>query len=107
MWRPSHLATRCLFGALRATGIQVVAYEDEASGSLELRSDGGGRFTEVTPNEPSRSLPGQLGMLARHMGDAGVHIEVLHSDHEHQLIQVVDDYDRGRAASAAWTNERA
>lgn len=29
-------------------GIQVVAYEDEASGSLELRSDGGGRFTEVT-----------------------------------------------------------
>jgi organic hydroperoxide reductase OsmC/OhrA len=29
-------------------GIQVVAYEDEASGTLELRADGGGRFTEVT-----------------------------------------------------------
>jgi organic hydroperoxide reductase OsmC/OhrA len=29
-------------------GIQVVAYEDDASGTLELRSDGGGRFTEVT-----------------------------------------------------------
>lgn len=28
-------------------GIQVVAYEDDASGILELRSDGGGRFTEV------------------------------------------------------------
>ena len=29
-------------------GIRVVAYEDDASGTLELRADGGGRFTEVT-----------------------------------------------------------
>jgi organic hydroperoxide reductase OsmC/OhrA len=32
---------------------------------------------------------------------------VLYSNHEHWLILVVDDVVRGRAASAAWTRERA
>ena len=34
--------------------------------------------------------PGQLGRLARRMADAGVNIEVVYSDHHHQLILVVD-----------------
>jgi hypothetical protein len=34
-----------------------------------------------------------------------VNIEVLYSDHDHQLILVVDDYDAGRAVSEAWTRE--
>lgn len=46
--------------------------------------------------------PGQLGKLARRMADAGVNIEVQYSDHDHQLILVVDDPDRARAVAAAW-----
>ena len=34
--------------------------------------------------------PGQLGSLARSMADTGVNIEVVYSDHNHQLILVVD-----------------
>ena len=47
--------------------------------------------------------PGQLGRLTRLMAEAGVNIEVLYSDHEHQLILVVDDIAKGRAVSEAWT----
>ena len=50
--------------------------------------------------------PGQLGLLARRMADAGVNIEVLYSDHEHQLILVVDDLAAGRAVSEAWMRGR-
>lgn len=50
--------------------------------------------------------PGQLGKLTRRMADAGVNIEVLYSDHEHQLVLVVDDPVKGRAVSDAWMRER-
>ena len=46
--------------------------------------------------------PGQLGKIARRMADAGVNIEVQYSDHDHQLILVVDDMVRGREVSDAW-----
>jgi len=51
--------------------------------------------------------PGQLGKLTRRMADAGVSIEVLYSDHEHRLILVVDNIEKGRLVSAAWERERA
>lgn len=50
--------------------------------------------------------PGQLGKLTRRMADAGVNIDVLYSDHDHQLILVVDDVEAGRAVSEAWMRER-
>ncbi|PYQ29064.1 MAG: amino acid-binding ACT domain-containing protein [Acidobacteria bacterium] len=46
--------------------------------------------------------PGQLGKIARRMADAGVNIEVQYSDHDHNLILVVDDIERGRAVSEEW-----
>jgi hypothetical protein len=39
------------------------------------------------------------------MAEAGVNIEVLYSDHNHQLILVVDDLERGRAVSEEWMRE--
>jgi len=48
---------------------------------------------------------GQLGKIARRMADAGVNIEVQYSDHDHNLILVVDDMTRGREISEAWTTE--
>ncbi len=48
---------------------------------------------------------GQLGKICRRMANAGVNIEVIYSDHENQLILVVDDPEKGRAVSEAWMQE--
>jgi hypothetical protein len=45
-------------------------------------------------------------LLTRRMAEAGVNIEVLYSDHDHQMIFVVDDIERGRQVSETWTRER-
>ena len=73
--------------ALEATGIRVVAER------------------EVLVQRLRQDVPGQLGQLTRRMAEAGVNIEVLYSDHDHQMILVVDDMARGRAVSEAWTRE--
>ena len=52
-----------------------------------------------------QDVPGQLGMIARRMADAGVNIEVVYSDHASQLCLVVDDIEKGRAVSKAWQAE--
>ena len=54
------------------------------------------------PRRDARAEPGQLGKIARRMADAGVNIEVQYSDHDHQLILVVDDLARAREVAAAW-----
>jgi hypothetical protein len=60
---------------------------------------------EVLVQKLQQGQPGQLGKLARRMADAGVNIEVQYSDHDHNLILVVDDLARGRAVSDEWTND--
>jgi hypothetical protein len=40
------------------------------------------------------------------MAEAGVNIEVLYSDHDHRLILVVDDMEKGRMVSEAWIREQ-
>jgi len=37
------------------------------------------------------------------MEQAGVNINVIYSDHNNQLILVVDDYEKGRVVSENWT----
>lgn len=73
--------------ALEAAGIRVTAECD------------------VLVQRLKQSAPGQLGLLTRRMAEAGVNIEVLYSDHNHQLVLVVDDLARGRAVSEAWMRE--
>ena len=51
--------------------------------------------------------PGQLGKIARRMAEAGVNIEVQYSDHDHNLILVVDDFARGLVVSEEWKREAA
>ena len=58
---------------------------------------------EVVTVRLRQAEPGQLGRIARRMADAGVNIEVQYSDHDHQLILVVDDLARAREVAAAWT----
>jgi hypothetical protein len=73
--------------ALEAAGIRVLAVRDVVVGRLK------------------QAVPGQLGKLTRRMAEAGVNIEVLYSDHDHQLILVVDDVARGRAVAEAWSRD--
>ena len=74
--------------ALEAAGISVLAVR------------------EVLVQRLNQSQPGQLGSITRRMADADVNIEVLYSDHDNQLILVVDDLEKGRAVSDAWTREQ-
>ncbi len=74
--------------ALETAGIRVVAER------------------EVLVQRLKQAEPGQLGKISRKMAEAGVNIEVLYSDHDHQLILVVDDIARGRAVADAWAREQ-
>jgi hypothetical protein len=71
--------------ALVAAGIHVIEVRDVVV--LRLRQE----------------EPGQLGKISRSMAEAGVNIEVQYSDHDHQLILVVDDHAKGQAVSEAWS----
>ncbi|MFN2512790.1 MAG: amino acid-binding ACT domain-containing protein [Pyrinomonadaceae bacterium] len=62
---------------------------------------------EVLVQRLNQAEPGQLGKISRLMAEAGLNIEVLYSDHNHQLILVVNDLEKGRAVSAAWTRATA
>ena len=75
--------------ALETAGIQVIAER------------------EVLIQRLRQDEPGQLGKLTRRMSEAGVNIQVLYSDHDHQLVLVVDDIEKGRAVTAAWMRERS
>ena len=71
--------------ALGKAGIRVIAERD------------------VLVQRLKQDVPGQLGKIARRMAEAGVNIEVMYSDHDNQLILVVDDIEKGRAVSMAWS----
>lgn len=74
-------ATRALTGA----GLDVVACR------------------EVLVQRLDQDTPGQLGAFCGAMAAAGVSIEVLYSDHDHQLIVLVDDVAAGKNVSRQWT----
>jgi hypothetical protein len=60
---------------------------------------------DVVVQRLKQAVPGQLGQLTRRMAEAGVNIEALYSDHDHQLILVVDDIERGRRVADEWSQE--
>jgi hypothetical protein len=57
---------------------------------------------EVLIQKLNQDQPGQLGRISRMMAEAGVNIEVIYSDHQNQLILVVDDFEKGQAVSELW-----
>ncbi len=61
---------------------------------------------EVLIQRLNQDEPGQLGKLTRRMADAGVNIETLYSDHDHNLILTVDNLARGREVSQQWERDR-
>lgn len=61
---------------------------------------------EVLVQRLNQDEPGQLGKFCQAMAGAGINIEVLYSDHDHQLIVVVDDHDTAAAISNTWMTNR-
>jgi hypothetical protein len=90
-----------------AKGTAHFLFEDGAAARKALEAAGIRVLAEreVLVQRLKQDVPGQLGLLTRRMADAGVNIEVLYSDHNHQLILVVDDLARGRQVSEAWARE--
>lgn len=92
----------------RLAGLAEVA---ESLGRAGVSVEGGGMWAvngrEVLVQRLDQERAGELGRITRRMAEAGVTIEVLYSDHQNQLILGVDDLERGRAVSAAWTAERS
>lgn len=88
-------------------GVAHFLFADGAAASQALESAGLKVLEEreVLVQRLNQAQPGQLGKITRRMAEAGVNIEVLYSDHDHQLILVVDDIAKGRAVSEAWTRE--
>lgn len=79
-------------------------FEDGESARIALESAGIEVIScnKVLVQKLNQSESGQLGKLTRLMADAGVNINVLYSDHDHQLILVVDDYEKGAQVSQQW-----
>jgi hypothetical protein len=88
-------------------GIAHFLFEDGAAARKALESAGIRVLAEneVIVQRLKQAVPGQLGMLTRRMAEAGVNIEVLYSDHDHQLILVVDNITKGQAVSNTWSRE--
>lgn len=84
-------------------------FEDAAAARQALEKKGIRVLAEreVLVQRLRQDQPGQLGKISRLMAAAGVNIEVVYSDHQNQLILVVDDVEKGRAVSEMWAKSQA
>ncbi|MBS0199622.1 MAG: amino acid-binding ACT domain-containing protein [Proteobacteria bacterium] len=73
--------------------------------ALESRGLNVARVSEVVMLKLHQSRPGQLGLLTLRMADAGINIEVLYSDHDHNLVLVTSDPARAGEVAGAWMRE--
>jgi hypothetical protein len=94
---------------VKGQGVAHFLFQDGAAACSALEAAGIRVLEErdVLIQRLNQAEPGQLGKLSRQMAEAGVNIEVLYSDHDQQLILVVDDIERGRAVSEAWTRNNS
>lgn len=57
---------------------------------------------EVLVRKLDQERPGELGRIAAALGEAGVNIVTMYSDHENQLILVVDDAAKAAEVTGVW-----
>ena len=77
---------------------------DAARAALEQVGLGKATVRPVLIRRLKQDVPGQLGAIARAMGDAGVNIETQYSDHANRLILVVDDRETAERVTADWAD---
>jgi hypothetical protein len=75
---------------------------EAARKALEKAGLGTATVRPVLIRRLKQGVPGQLGAIARALGDAGVNIETQYSDHANRLILVVDDMDAAERATSDW-----
>lgn len=85
-------------------GIVHFLFEDGVAARQALEAKGIAVLAEreVLVQRLNQDQAGQLGRISRLMAEAGVNIEVVYSDHQNQLILVVDDFEKGQAVSESW-----
>jgi len=85
-------------------GIAHFLFEDTVAARKALEEKGIAVLAEreVLVQRLNQDQPGQLGKISRMMAEAGVNIDVIYSDHQNQLILVVDDFEKGQAVSEMW-----
>ena len=85
-------------------GVAHFLFEDGAAASKALGNAGirVGRVREVVLLRLKQAVPGQLGILTERMADAGVNIEKLYSDHDHQLVLVTDRPEEAQRVANLW-----
>lgn len=89
------------------TGIAHFLFEDAAAARAALERKGIKviQENEILIQRLKQDQPGQLGKIARLMEQSGVNIKVMYSDHNNQLVLVVDDPGKGRLVSENWIKE--
>jgi hypothetical protein len=89
------------------TGIAHFLFEDAAAARAVLERKGIKviQENEILIQRLKQDQPGQLGKIARLMEQAGVNIKIMYSDHNNQLVLVVDDPGKGRLVSENWIKE--
>jgi hypothetical protein len=97
-------------GVFVVDGVGVAHFLFQDGGAARRALEGNGirvvGEAEVVTVRLDQETPGQLGKIARRMAEAGVNIEVQYSDHDHQLILVVDDPERARIVADEWMRSR-
>ena len=82
---------------------------DDADKAKEVLEQAGmkiSKINEVIIQKLRQDKPGQLGLFCRKIADAGINILTQYSDHSNQLIVIVDNYEKGKEVSEAWTKEQ-
>ncbi|WP_247649046.1 amino acid-binding ACT domain-containing protein [Gluconobacter cerinus] len=87
-------------------GVAHFLFEDGAAASKALGNAGitVGRIREVVLLRLKQAVLGQLGILTGRMADAGVNIETLYSDHDHQLVLVTDRPEEAQRVADLWAS---
>jgi len=82
----------------------LVADADRARVALLQAGIGPVVVSDVVLLTLDQGTPGQLGLVARRMADAGVDLRVQYSDHDHRLVLVVPPEHRAacRDVAEAW-----
>ncbi|HET8772933.1 MAG TPA: amino acid-binding ACT domain-containing protein [Thermoanaerobaculia bacterium] len=94
---------------VNGVGVAHFLFHDGAAARRALETSGIRVLgeAEVVTVRLDQETPGQLGKIARRMAEAGVNIRVQYSDHDHQLILVVDDRERAGVVADEWMRSRA
>lgn len=85
-------------------GVAHFLVEDAEAGKKALEAQGitVEKVNKVLIQKLKQEVPGQLGKICRLMAENGVNILTQYSDHDNQLILVVDDFDKGQELSINW-----